>query len=240
VVIAIIAVLIALLLPAVQSAREAARRVKCLNNLKQLGLAMHQYHDSQGAFPQSLMPSSSPSFPGLPGYFWSWGILARLTPYLEQTNVFNAMNLTFPLYMTDSSGFIISRPNQTAVVLKVDLFLCPSDRSMSVSSGYGLSNLSPTNYAGCAGTGLNGGSLYQVDGIFSASDTYNIASVTDGTTHTALMSESLLGDGPENASGTMPGSPKTVYAYVGPTRSVMPHACRPAFGTFPTAEASFG
>src|SRR5271155_3522076 len=89
VVIAIIAVLIALLLPAVQSAREAARRAQCVNNLKQIGLAMANYHDSLGCFPMS-MGLDAPGF-GYPEPV-SYSGLSMLLPYMEQTVVFNSLN----------------------------------------------------------------------------------------------------------------------------------------------------
>src|SRR6202048_1394317 len=91
VVIAIIAVLIALLLPAVQTAREAARRMQCANNLKQVGLALHNYHASWNGFPvgflyayQGVLPNSSP-------LQYRWSVLAQMAPYLEQANLFNAL-----------------------------------------------------------------------------------------------------------------------------------------------------
>src|SRR3984957_14464946 len=97
VVIAIIAVLIALLLPAVQAAREAARRMQCTNNLKQVGLGLHNYHSAWNSFPvgflyayQGVLPNSSPSQ-------YRWSVLAQMTPYLEQANLFNTLNFNFPI-----------------------------------------------------------------------------------------------------------------------------------------------
>src|SRR5580765_1348715 len=89
VVIAIIAVLVSLLLPAVQAAREAARRIQCSSNLRQLGIAMHSYHDAIGAFPPNLTPGGTAYNYAKGG----WGVLARLNPYLEQTSVYDLMNL---------------------------------------------------------------------------------------------------------------------------------------------------
>src|SRR5262245_27323631 len=92
VVIAIIAVLIGLLVPAVQKVREAAARLSCQNNLKQLGLAMHNYEGSVGTLPPAFRNKVSPAWTGLPAYFFSWSALADLNPYLEQTNIYNRMD----------------------------------------------------------------------------------------------------------------------------------------------------
>src|SRR5262249_34612246 len=105
VVIAIIAVLIGLLLPAVQKVREAANRAKCSNNLKQFGLALHNYHGSQGAFPPGYQNIVSPQYPTLPASRFRWSFIAKLTPFLEQTNIYNILDLTIPLYM-DSAGTV--------------------------------------------------------------------------------------------------------------------------------------
>src|SRR5262244_385458 len=88
VVIAIIAILIGLLLPAVQKAREAASRIKCANNLKQLSLAMHNYDSANGHLPGAFHNQVPPAFMGFPPYFFSWSALADLNPYLEQTNIY--------------------------------------------------------------------------------------------------------------------------------------------------------
>src|SRR5271163_4532768 len=140
VVIAIIGVLIALLLPAVQAAREAARRRQCTNNLKQLGIALHNYEGSYGGFPPGCITGLWPTDPTVPAAFYRWGVLAFLTPFLEQTNVFNALNFSFPVYLHTSTfpGTGIAPANTTAVGTIVGLFLCPSDRMQKIATTDGF------------------------------------------------------------------------------------------------------
>src|SRR5262245_38528143 len=166
VVIAIIAVLIALLLPAVQSAREAARRIQCVNNLKQLGIALNNYEGIHGGFPPGCITGLWPVDPTVPAAFYRWGTLAFLTPFLEQTNVFNALNFSFPVYVHTSTfpGTGISAPNTTVLGTMVNLFLCPSDRMAKITTSDGFAggpdrDFAPTNYDFCAGDGANGGDL---------------------------------------------------------------------------------
>jgi len=123
VVIAIIAVLIALLLPAVQSAPEAARRAQCVNNLKQIGLAMHNYESSLGCFPMS-MGLDSPGF-GYPEP-QSYSGLSMLLPYMEQSVVFNTIN--YNIVRLDPG-------NNTAMATAVSSFLCPSDPQKALPVG---------------------------------------------------------------------------------------------------------
>ncbi len=189
VVIAIIAVLIALLLPAVQSAREAARRAQCTNNLKQLGLAMHNYHDSMGCFPMS-MGFDSPGF-GYPEPV-SYSGLSMLLPYMEQSVVFNTIN--YSIHRGDPG-------NITAKATVVSSFLCPSDPQQG--------NLPP----GQAGENYHPNSGNTIDYVHDISDPWNfntslppfngvfyplswtrVAAITDGTSNTAAFSEMGLGD----------------------------------------------
>jgi prepilin-type N-terminal cleavage/methylation domain-containing protein/prepilin-type processing-associated H-X9-DG protein len=224
VVIAIIAILIGLLLPAVQKVREAAARTQCLNNLKQLGLAMHNYEGAIGHLPPAFANTTPAAWAGLPPYFFSWSALAMLNPYLEQTNIYNMMDLTQPIYMP-SPPYNISTANQFAVQQVVKLFLCPSDKMQPVANpgDYGVPTIGPTNYAVCVGTGAtNGGppfgSPLNSDGMFMAGQGFRITDIADGSSNTAMMSESLLGDGPENAGGPLPAVPQAiqrVYAYTG-------------------------
>src|SRR5438067_9147484 len=120
VVIAIIAVLVALLLPAVQQAREAARRTQCKNNLKQLGLAMQNYHDTMGKFPPGFVTAVPNDF-NITGDFWSWGVF--IAPQIDLANIYNALQPG-----TNSLTAALSNPN-TLAVLQTPLpsFRCPSD-----------------------------------------------------------------------------------------------------------------
>ncbi len=179
VVIAIIAILIALLLPAVQQAREAARRTQCKNNLKQIGLALHNYLDTFSVFPPSFVSDISTT--NTPGGEWS--VHARLMPYIDQGNAYNAADLTL------SYGDAKNLPVKT---LRIASFLCPSevnDRVRLDSSGV------PDNYP--VSYGCNGGS-WQVwdnttrtpgDGAFAPNSRFTTASFTDGTSNTLAFSE---------------------------------------------------
>ncbi len=215
VVIAIIAILMGLLLPAVQKVREAAARMKCSNNLKQLGLALHNYEGANGKLPP-LYPYAAPNSTAL-NYRYTWSVLAQLNPYLEQTNIFNAMDLTQPIYV--GSPATISPQNAFAVVQKIPIFLCPSDRGIAVSSAYGVTDMGPTNYVASHGSGLSGGgygSPVASDGIFTTQFGVKITDITDGTSNTVAFSESILGDGAEGTT-TQPGDERTAYKYTGYT-----------------------
>src|SRR3712207_4012952 len=111
VVIAIIAILIALLVPAVQKVREAAARMQCQNNLKQLGLALHNYEGAVKRLPAAFK-GDPPAGAPYPAYFYSWSALAIINPYLEQTAIYNKMDLTQPIYVPPA--YNISPANQFA------------------------------------------------------------------------------------------------------------------------------
>ncbi len=212
VVIAIIAILIGLLLPAVQKVREAAARTKCQNNLKQLGLALHNHEGTAGRFP-ALYPGTAPGSTAF-NYKYTWSVLAQLNPHLEQTAIYNSMDLTQPMY---DAANTVTAANRPAVGQKVPIFLCPSDRGVAVSSAYGVTDMGPSNYVASHGSGLSGGgygSPVAADGVFPAVTGVRVTGIADGTSNTAAMSESVLGDGAE-VSATQPGDEQVAYKYTG-------------------------
>ncbi|SIO67252.1 prepilin-type N-terminal cleavage/methylation domain-containing protein/prepilin-type processing-associated H-X9-DG domain-containing protein [Singulisphaera sp. GP187] len=177
VVIAIIAVLIALLLPAVQAAREAARRSQCINNLKQLGIALHNYHGTVNALPWGQGPRG-----------WNdWGPHPLMLTYIEQNALYNALNFTAG--MADPGR----AENTTGIRTVVNAFLCPSDSDR-------LSNVEgKTNYVANAGARPDSFFLAGIpDGMFGVvpeTKAVSFASVTDGLSQSAAFSERVKGTG---------------------------------------------
>jgi prepilin-type N-terminal cleavage/methylation domain-containing protein/prepilin-type processing-associated H-X9-DG protein len=188
VVIAIIAVLIGLLVPAVQKTREAASRLRCANNLKQFGLAFHHYHDSNGSFPPAYEKKSTPAYPSVPAKYYRWSSLAQVLPYIEQSNLRNLIDTSIPLY--DATGQNVLPPNQYGVAQIVKIMVCSSDKELRLDPRFG-----PSNYVQCVGNGSNGGQRTGANGVFTVDATCRITDIYDGTTNTALLSETLLGPG---------------------------------------------
>jgi prepilin-type N-terminal cleavage/methylation domain-containing protein len=205
VVIAIIGVMTGVLLPAVQNAREAARRSECLNRQRQISLAFQNYESARGHLPSGSVAKALPSDPAQPHTFFRWSALAQAMPYMERGTISGELNLDAPLY---TSGFQISRENAATVKLMVPDFLCPSDRGDRVSPAFG-----PTNYAVCAGTGIDGGTPFDADGAFYINSATKFADMADGTSHTALISEGMLGETPPPLTPRSGANPQLVYAF---------------------------
>ncbi|HEX3151822.1 MAG TPA: DUF1559 domain-containing protein [Gemmataceae bacterium] len=210
VVIAIIALIVGLLLPAVQKVREAANRIKCQNNLKQIGLAIHGFHDENDRFPpayvwvdptQRALQSPHPNLydhppgitytqPNWPG----WGWAAFLLPYIEQDNVFRTINFDAPTIGTQGA---IARNTP------IKLYTCPSDYATGLFSVFTLfaqpvADTYTNSYVACYGsgyTGLRSADLSivlipgQGDGIFVRNGRFRIADVTDGLSNTIAIGE---------------------------------------------------
>ena len=168
VVVAILATLVGLLVPAVQSARESARRSSCTNNVRQLGLAAANHESARGRFPLGAESRPWEARPDFPWQFFRWSLLAHLAPFYEEEQLLRSLDLTVPL------------------------FLCPADVSTRVSDLFG-----PTNYAGCTGSGIGGGTPFETDGIFGINSRTRARDITDGLSKTAAFAESTLGAGPK-------------------------------------------
>jgi prepilin-type N-terminal cleavage/methylation domain-containing protein len=189
VVIAIIGILVALLLPAIQAAREAARRTQCKNNLKQLGLSALNYESSKKELPMGRRRGVD----GAGVQMSQWGFLARMLPYIEGGNIYDVIDFTKPV--DDSVLAITQQP---------DFFTCPSDgEDRMTGTDCGQDGYGRTNYRGNGGSDT--GQLSPVsntiedreqnNGVFVANVAIKLKQITDGTSKTAMLSERVLGDG---------------------------------------------
>lgn len=226
VVIAIIAVLIGLLLPAVQAAREAARRAQCLNNLKQLGIALHNYHDTQGSF-----PASRPGFVAVPSDRNAMSGFVSILAYMEQTPLANAYNFgvmldapaNIPPYVIDANV------NTTVVGSVINTFLCPSDNSrtiISLQNAYGISGngqnpelpqMAISAYAFCAGSNIpdiSAQTKFTNNGFAYYLNPTSIRDFTDGTSNTLAVGETNVNDGFYKGSAYCPPGTDTTQRLI--------------------------
>lgn len=203
VVIAIIAILISLLLPAVQQAREAARRTQCRNNLKQIGLALHNYHDAYHGFPSGWIETSTqwglPAADTVNGFGWG----AMILPYIEQSNLYNRINFDAPLLTEpDRDPATPQLENNATLVANQALaaFQCPSDVGpdrqdnwhFTHNATHKLLDAGTSDYVGNFGTWaiqLYDSRSAEGEGIFFRNSHIHIRDITDGTSNTFLVGE---------------------------------------------------
>jgi prepilin-type N-terminal cleavage/methylation domain-containing protein/prepilin-type processing-associated H-X9-DG protein len=179
VVIAIIAVLIALLLPAVQAAREAARRSQCINNLKQLGISIHNYHDVVGVLPNGF------------NSYNAYGPLVMLLPYMEQSNIYNSFNFASPYGANGGATRTAGGVNTTSAWNMITTFICPSDLDrLTTATGH-------MNYVFNYGSDVGGYNTYSVyNGPFIGNGvgrSISFAKIPDGLSNTVGVSERVKG-----------------------------------------------
>jgi prepilin-type N-terminal cleavage/methylation domain-containing protein len=264
VVIAIIGILIALLLPAVQAAREAARRSQCTNNMKQIGLALHNYHDTYKSFPPPGVLNGSDLGIPLNSYGgrdytvpWHYSWLFMILPFMEQQPLYDSTDLRFPIYVGPNG-----QP-QPVVSAQVDTLQCPSSKLLPLSD---TRNFAYTNYAGSEGYHWWGAAFYdhnwlnnilQINksadfmGLFNTkTKTHTMSSITDGTSNVVAVGEvntTGFKGGPIRTSGT--GEPRfsqgeQVFRVAFVFTGVNGACCRPAHSrtynpnTFPRPDGS--
>jgi prepilin-type N-terminal cleavage/methylation domain-containing protein/prepilin-type processing-associated H-X9-DG protein len=237
VVIAIIGILVALLLPAVQAARESSRRTSCYNNLKQIGIGLQHYHDALKQFPSAYVVSPlsntamGPVDPNTGDTGPGWGFLTLLLPYIEQQGLYQSLNINFPCWAP-----INASPVQTML----PSYICPSAVGMNNppvynvvdGSGNTLATFARANYVGVAGryspwqqyfdpatdlSRVNVGG-FTVDGVLYRNSHTRIAEILDGTSHTLIVSEKTPYHSDSTWVGVVPNGvtcPTPQFAIVG-------------------------
>lgn len=199
VVIAIIGVLVALLLPAVQAAREAARRSSCSNNLKQIGIGLHNYHDTHLRFPpesiwaQQIGTSSPPNWEPR-NYSW----IALMLPFIEQAPLHSQINFALPIWNQNTSS------GQPIRAQKIQVLLCPSDRRLGDDAN-AYQGMSWTNYVGSEGYDWWNRRADPYGGIFTFQSSIAMQDILDGTSNTIAVGEATsfgFKNGPHLTSGT--------------------------------------
>jgi prepilin-type N-terminal cleavage/methylation domain-containing protein/prepilin-type processing-associated H-X9-DG protein len=216
IVIAIVGILIALVMPAVQAARAAARRSACANNLRQIGVALSSYDAARGAFP----PGRGTPAPRI------FSPQAHLLAYLEDASLFAMIDFNeAPAgYTVPPSTVYDGSRNFPAAATLCSVYICPADDAAGRVPG---SDFAATNYAGSTGSGLAGGLLATADGAFRLGLPVSSRDVTDGTSHTVAFSERTLGDGAA-APTTEPGRPDRAMREIAGATTPDSSVCAPS------------
>jgi prepilin-type N-terminal cleavage/methylation domain-containing protein len=219
VVIAIIGILVGLLLPAVQAAREAARRIQCSNNMKQMGLAFQNYESTYRTFPPGFISRVTGPWPGggnnpVPEVGPGWSFFAMILPQMEKTNLHNIIDFSLP---------IAAPANQLARSTKVGEYQCPSDTwSQPVTvwpNSLGINDIASTSYIGCLGGGNPANApgysaLYEelpFNGMFHRNTAIKVRDITDGTSNTIGIGERASMFTPNGWAGVIPNA-QTVFS----------------------------
>jgi prepilin-type N-terminal cleavage/methylation domain-containing protein/prepilin-type processing-associated H-X9-DG protein len=212
IVITVIAVLIGLLLPAIQKVRESAARAQCANNLKQIGLACQGYHDAQGSLPPGY--TATAAYPDTtPG----WGWAAYLLPHLEQDNLYRQLNFNAPVQ------------NSAAVRTVVKVYLCPSDTppssAFAVTDAVGntLMMAAPSSYAATVGQDASEVDDPEGDGVFYRNSKVRMTDIKDGTSQTVMVGDRAW----SQTRGVWAGAPNNAITIPG-DRNAWPNATGPA------------
>ncbi|HWB11370.1 MAG TPA: DUF1559 domain-containing protein [Pirellulales bacterium] len=233
VVIAVIGILVALLLPAVQAARESSRRTSCYNNLKQIGIGLHHYHDALKVFPPAYLVSPltnvamGPADPTTGDTGPGWGFLTAMLPFVEQGPLYQSLNINLPCW---------SPANAAQVKTAIPQYVCPSAVNMGSpavynvvdASGNTLASFARANYVGVAGRyspwqqyydpGADLVTAAPVDGMLFRNSHTRMADVLDGTSHTLFVSEKTPYHSDSTWVGVVPGgvtNPTLHFAIVG-------------------------
>lgn len=205
VVIAIIAILIALLLPAVQQSREAARRAQCKNNLKQLGLGLHNYEASFQMLPMTTAQNYQPNAQG-------FSPQARILPYLDQAPLQGVLDFSQPAFTGPFNALVPNPRFAQAFATPLAVLLCPTDSAPTQNTGAGNSIYAGTNYMVSfgSGTGQNYDLRWRTDGIVYENSNARMADVTDGLSNTVFMTETVRSVG---ADVTLPAGQLPPFNY---------------------------
>ncbi|MFN0056370.1 MAG: DUF1559 domain-containing protein [Planctomycetales bacterium] len=204
VVIAIIGILVSLLLPAVQQAREAARRTECKNNLRQLGLGLFNYEAAFRVFPMTNAQNYLPNVQG-------FSPQARILPYLEQSNLQNLLDFTKPAFTGPFNNLVPNPQFAAAFATPLPVLLCPSDPAPKQNPGAGGALYGGNNYMVSygSGKGTNYDLRWNTDGIVFENSSVRVSEVLDGNSNTVFMSESVRSVGADIVlpAGTLPPFP---------------------------------